>query len=115
MTTKNDNRFIHLDPNHMGVGDILSEVTRAYLYTGNPSAFVQRLLEGVHKYRTQTDNGDTHANREDRTVMSQLDYQLRLAYDALKKMEEQLYPQEEDVYEVSETPSVIPTPLPNFP
>lgn len=111
-TPKDDKHFIHLDPTHMGVGDILTEITRAYLYTGNPSAFIHRLIEGVSKYRTQTEESDA-VSKEDRRVMAGLEHHLRTAFRELHKLENDAYSYTDaDIYEISDAPATKPPPVP---
>lgn len=86
-----DKRLIQLDPNHMGTGDILTEMTRSYLYTGCPSALVQRVLEGVIKYRAQTDTDGNSVSEEDREVMGILESSLRLLRQQLHDLQLQVY------------------------
>jgi hypothetical protein len=52
----NNPRNIILQMDHGGQGDLLTEVVRAYLHTGNPSAFISRVMEGVRKYREEVDS-----------------------------------------------------------
>jgi hypothetical protein len=85
MTTKDDTKMIHLDPSSVGVGDLLTEVSRAYLYTGNPSAFVQRILEGVGKYM---DISSKSIGVEDQTVINNLYVGLVGLRERLKKVED---------------------------
>lgn len=90
-----DKKAITLQP--YSVGDLLTEVTRAYLHGGNPSVMVRRVTEGVIKFITEKELAVPGAEAGDRMdpterlILSQLRYQLERVYDELKKLEEHHY------------------------
>lgn len=70
------------------MGEITTEVIRAYLYQGNPSAVVHRILEGVVKYRTQV--GEQVSCNAERALYANLQHKLHLLFDELRAEEENL-------------------------
>lgn len=84
----NNPRNITLNMDHGGQGDLLTEMTRAYLHTGTPSAFLTRALEGVVKYRQET---QASASSEDNRLLSEIETQLRTLREGLRKMEDTVY------------------------
>ena len=61
------------------MGEITTEVIRAYLYQGNPSAVVHRILEGVVKYRTQV--GEQVSCNAERALYANLQHKLHLLFE----------------------------------
>jgi hypothetical protein len=85
----NDKRSIRI-PGEC-VGAVLSEATRAYLYSGNPSAFIGRILEGVNHYCDETDTATDPASKEQRYLMTKMIKALRAAGYDLLKLEDSIY------------------------
>lgn len=77
-------RKITFDPN-AGHGDMLTEVVRAYLYTGNPSALMGRILKGIQLYRDEVKHADSDWNR---VVYNELEHMLLADRSDLSELEE---------------------------
>lgn len=78
---------IALDPN-MGHGSMLTEVVRAYMHTGTPSALITRVMEGVRQYREEVKLGESEA---DQHVFSHLEHCLLADVADLRALEEDEY------------------------
>lgn len=68
-------RSITIEP--YNAGDLVAEITRAYLHRGNPSALLKRIIQGVREFRADLDaEHETHRADDDRLagdLMAQLD------------------------------------------
>jgi hypothetical protein len=68
-------------------GELLEEVVRAYLHTGNPSCLVSRVLSGIQKYR-----GDRlYTSKEDAHVYDMLIAKLEQVSDSMTLCEAEVY------------------------
>ena len=80
-------RKITFDPN-AGHSSLLTEVVRAYLHTGTPSALLLRVLEGVKQFRIETANVASDA---DNAVISELEHHLLADMKHMRAFEENEY------------------------
>jgi hypothetical protein len=77
-------RTVSLEPK--SVGDLLTEVVRAYLHGANPSVLLKRIKEGVEKYAKEVEQGS-----DEQELASQLADELATMYSAWDKKETALF------------------------
>lgn len=85
MSRKNE---IVLPIANLTIGSLLTEAVRAYLYAGNPSALLTRIVEGVEKHRAELGE---HVSRFDHEALEELKNVLDGDQQHLKTLEGQLY------------------------
>jgi len=100
MSTDNK-RHIVLQP--LNTGDLLTEVSRAYLHGGNPSVLIKRIGEGVAKHIEERAGGERLEPAE-RQILGSLQFKLDLLYEELKSLEE--YPLQHVKSVMSSSPSM---------
>lgn len=76
-------RAVSMEPH--SVGELLTEVSRAHLHQGTPSALVKRLMTGVDKFLTECTNPD------EKTLCTQLRQDLEVMYDTWRAKEDSHY------------------------
>ncbi len=84
----NPHRQLRLPLHDISVGTLTTEVTRAYLHTGTPSALLGRIIQGVFQYGEET---DSTINVEDKAI-------LRLLKDRLHTLRAELGRAEDEAY-----------------
>lgn len=79
MPTKKVNvRGIQLEP--YSTGDLVQEVTRAYLHCGNPSALLKRIIQGACEFRAELASADPK--------IDELNDDYRLAGELIARLDE---------------------------
>lgn len=76
-------RAVSMEPH--SVGELLTEVSRAQLHQGMPSAMVKRLMDGVDKFLTECTNPD------EKVLCAQLRQDLEVLHDTWRAKEDNHY------------------------